>query len=57
MCCSNRRALEAKVALYDRLSKGEGLKEALEREAGEEEDNHYMVDFTKKAYEEVRGRV
>ncbi len=54
MSCSHRRSLEAKAALYDRLSKGEGLRELVEEEeeAGMGEGQHrYMVDFTKKAVE------
>ena len=52
---SNRRALEAKVAVYERLSKGQGLQEEETLEGdGEEEDGRYLVDFTRKAYEEVR---
>lgn len=57
VCCQVtffiRRALEAKAALYDRLSRGEGLKELEEEEeGGDEEGSHrYMVDFTKKVYE------
>eukprot|EP00731_Ephydatia_muelleri_P032953 Em0024g497a len=49
-----RRALEAKVAVYERLSKGQGLQEeeALDGD-GEEEDGRYLVDFTRKAYEEM----
>ena len=43
------------MAVYERLSKGQGLQEeeALDGD-GEEEDGRYLVDFTRKAYEEVR---
>ena len=51
---ATRRALEAKAALYDKLSRGEGLKELNRMEDdGEmtgEEGPVYMVDFTKKVY-------
>ena len=57
VCC--RRALEAKAAIYDRLSRGGGLKD--EEDEGEEDegdgdegDPRYMVDFTKKIWEEVQ---
>lgn len=49
-----RRSLEAKAALYERLSRGEGLKELNREEEereGEGEAPVYMVDFTKKVYE------
>ena len=51
-----RRALEAKAAIYERLSRGGGLKdEEDEREEeegdGEEGDPHYMVGFTRKIWE------
>jgi len=51
-----RRALEAKSALYDRLSRGEGLKELEEEEeTGMGEGQHkYMVDFTRKIVD-VKG--
>ena len=51
--CSCRRALEAKAALYERLSKGEGLKQLGEDEEAElgEGQHRYMVDFTKKIVE------
>ena len=52
-----RRALEAKAALYERLSRGDGLREAEEEDGGEEEgeggDSRYMVDFTRKVWEDV----
>jgi len=44
-----RQALEAKAALYDRLSKGQGLDEVDD----EEETSRYMVDFTRKIYQDV----
>lgn len=51
-----RRALEAKAALYEKLSRGEGLRELEGAEEGEGEEGHtYMVDFTKKVYEVSRG--
>lgn len=49
-----RRSLEAKAALYERLSRGEGLKELNQEEEereGEGEAPIYMVDFTKKVHE------
>lgn len=46
-----RRALEAKAAIYDRLSRGSGLREE-EEDEGEEGDPRYMVDFTKKIWED-----
>ena len=54
-----RKALEAKAALYEKLSRGQGLRE-LEREeeeggGGEEGGHTYMVDFTKKVYEVSKG--
>ena len=49
---SLRRALEAKAALYERLSKGEGLSADSDGEEGEGE-GRYMVDFTRKIAEEV----
>ena len=49
---SLRRALEAKAALYERLSRGEGLSADSDGEEGEGE-GRYMVDFTKKIAEEV----
>ena len=49
-----RKALEAKAVLYDRLCGGEGLKKrGSESEGEEEEEGRYMVDFTRKIYEEV----
>ena len=49
---SLRRALEAKAALYERLSRGEGLSADSDGEEGEGE-GRYMVDFTRKIAEEV----
>ena len=49
---SLRRALEAKAALYERLSRGEGLSADSDGEEGEGEER-YMVDFTRKIAEEV----
>ena len=50
---ASRQALEAKAALYERLCRGEGLREA-EEEGGEEEgEGRYMVDFTRKVANEV----
>ncbi len=48
-----RQALEAKAALYERLSRGEGLRE-LEEEEEEADEEKYMVDFTRKIAEQVR---
>ena len=53
-----RRALEAKAAIYERLSRGDGLREEEEGEGegggeGEEGGSRYMVDFTKKIWEDV----
>ncbi len=47
-----RRALEAKAVLYEKLSRGEGLRE-LEEEEEEGEEGRYMVDFTRKIAEQV----
>ena len=49
-----RRSLEAKAALYERLQRGEGLKDLdrADEEGGATGDGPtYMVDFTKKVYE------
>ena len=52
MCFCCRKALEAKAALYDRLSRGEGLREMEAEDEGSGEGNPlYMVDFTKKLYQ------
>ena len=48
---SYRRALEAKAAIYARLSGGDGVRE--EEDEGEGEEPRYMVDFTRKIWEEV----
>ncbi len=53
-----RRSLEAKAALYERLRRGEGLKEldkADEEGGASGEGPTYMVDFTKKVYEVGTG--
>jgi hypothetical protein len=42
-----RRALEAKAAIYARLSGGGGVREEGE---GEPEEPRYMVNFTRKIY-------
>ena len=47
-----RQALEAKAALYERLCRGEGLRE-VEEEGEEEGEGRYMVDFTRKVANEV----
>ena len=47
-----RRALEAKAAIYARLSGGDGVREE-EEDEGEGEEPRYMVDFTRKIWEEV----
>ena len=47
----HRCALEAKAAIYARLSGGDGVREEEEEEEGEEP--RYMVDFTRKIWEEV----
>ena len=52
-CPNFRQALEAKAALYDRLRQGVGLREELEGEDGEENEPRFMVDFTKKIWQEV----
>ena len=52
----SRQALEAKAALYDRLCRGEGLREEEEDSEGEEEEGGkrgYLVDFTRKIVQEV----
>ena len=52
--CHFRRSLEAKAALYEQLSRGEGLKELSQEEEEREGGGDapvYMVDFTKKVYE------
>ena len=50
----HRRALEAKAAIYARLSGGDGVREGEEEEEEEEgEEPRYMVDFTRKIWEEV----
>ena len=50
-----RQALEAKAALYDRLCRGEGLREEEEDSEEEEEGGKkgYLVDFTRKIVQEV----
>ena len=48
----HRRALEAKAAIYARLSGGDGVREE-EEEEEEGEEPRYMVDFTRKIWEEV----
>ncbi len=48
--CLHRKALETKAAIYDKLSKGQGLQEV---EGQDGEESRYMVDFTRKVYEEV----
>ena len=51
-----RQALEAKAALYDRLCRGEGLREEEEDSEEEEEEGGkkgYLVDFTRKIVQEV----
>ena len=51
-----RRALEAKAAIYARLSGGGGgVRE--EEDEGEGEEPRYMVDFTRKIWEEVNCTV
>ena len=50
-CIIHRRALEAKAAIYTRLSGGDGVRE--EEDEGEGEEPKYMVDFTRKIWEEV----
>ena len=51
-----RRALEAKAAIYARLSGGGGgVRE--EEDEGEGEEPRYMVDFTRKIWEEVKINV
>jgi hypothetical protein len=51
-----RRALEAKAAIYARLSGGGGVREE-EEDEGEGEEPRYMVDFTKKIWEEVNCKM
>ena len=50
-----RRALEAKAAIYARLSGGSGggVREEEDEGEGEGEEPRYMVDFTRKIWEEV----
>ena len=48
-----RRALEAKAAIYARLSGGGGGGVREEEDEGEGEEPRYMVDFTRKIWEEV----
>lgn len=42
-----------KAALYEKLSKGQGLQEV---EGQEGEESRYMVDFTRKVYEDVSSQ-
>ena len=53
----DRRSLEAKAAIYARLSGGGGggVREEDDEGEGEGEEPRYMVDFTRKIWEEVNN--